>query len=49
MILILTIGSKNLGYGHLRRSILLKDKFGKKSKIIKFEENNKIINFSKIN
>ena len=47
MILILTIGSKNLGYGHLRRSILLKDKFGKKSKIIKFEENNKIINFSK--
>lgn len=47
MILIITIGSKSMGFGHLSRSILIQSKIKKKSEILNFDENKKIINFSK--
>ena len=47
MILIITIGSKNVGYGHLSRSILIQNKIRKKSEIFIFNENQKIIDLKK--
>ena len=47
MILIITVGSKSMGFGHLSRSILIQSKIKKKSEILNFDENKKIINFSK--